>query len=194
MSRQVPLLSLAVMAALITLSGCQPQMQFYFHEDGDMSHYKGMATEIEYPDLDQCRSPEVDGTLHPYSLGNRDAKEPTDLRLEEAIHIALSNNKVMRTIGGSVQTPPDFIARNPELSPTIWDPAIVESNPRVGVEWALAAFDAQWHSVVQWQKFNEPRNTTAALGTLFAPPGDLPRRSIEPQQFVAGGHDQPVVQ
>jgi outer membrane protein TolC len=167
MSRQVSLLSLALTATLITLSGCQPQMPFYVHENGDMSHYKGMATEIEYPDLDQCRSPEVDGTLHPYSLGNRDAKEPTDLRLEEAIHIALTNNKVMRSIGGQVQTPPDFIARNPELSPTIWDPAITESNPRVGVEGALAAFDAQWHSVTKWEKFNEPRNTTAAISGIF---------------------------
>ena len=115
MSRQVPLLSVALTAALFTLSGCQPQQPFYFFEDGDMSHYKGMATEIEYPDLEQCQSPEVDGTGRPYSLGNQDAKEPTNLRLEEAIHIALSNNKVMRSIGGQIQGPPDFIARNPEL-------------------------------------------------------------------------------
>jgi outer membrane protein TolC len=167
MSRQIPLLSVVLTVTLVALTGCQPQQPFYFFENGDMAHYKGMATEVEYPDLQECSSPEVDGSIQPYSLRNRDAKEPTDLKLEEAIHIALTNNKVMRSIGGQVTAPPDFIARNPELVPTIWDPAIVESNPQAGVEAALSAFDAQLHSVAQWQKFNEPRNTTAAFDTIF---------------------------
>jgi hypothetical protein len=160
MTRRPHLLGIILSAALPIFIGCHPQQPFYFGEDGDLSHYKGVATEIEYPDTQNPISPEADQASHPFSLENRtDDLKPEDITLEEAIRIALSNNKVMRNIGGNVQAPPDFFSRNPEAAPTIWDPAIAESDPQRGVEAALAAFDAQWHSVAQWQNFHEPRNT-----------------------------------
>jgi hypothetical protein len=171
MSRHSPLLGLLLTVALLALTGCRPQQPFYFFEDGDLSHYKGVATEIEYPDTQLPTSAEADQAIRPYSLVNQtDDLKPEDITLEEAIRISLANNKVMRSIGGSIQGPPDFIARNPELSPTIWDPAIAESNPQTGVEAALSAFDAQLHSVAMWQRFREPRNvsTQGLSPDLFA--------------------------
>ncbi len=113
MRRQSPLPIVAVVAAgFIILAGCQPQQPFYFHEDKDLSHYKGMATEIEYPDVDSCTLSDVEGAIRPFSLQNNQPKEVWDLTLEEAIRNALTNNKIMRSIGGQVQGPPDFIARN----------------------------------------------------------------------------------
>ena len=41
------------------LTGCTPTQPFYFTDDGDMSHYKDVATEIEYPDVDTCASRQV---------------------------------------------------------------------------------------------------------------------------------------
>ena len=46
MSRPTPILSLLGWSFLL-LAGCHPQQPFYFNEKGDLSHYRGMATEIE---------------------------------------------------------------------------------------------------------------------------------------------------
>jgi len=171
MCRRPPHLGILVLLLAIGGSGCRPQQPFYLFEDGDLSHYKGMATEIEYPDLRQPPNPEAAGAAEPFTIdpAKREVKEIQGITLEEAIHTALKNNKVMRTIGGQVFGPPEFITRNPEVAPTIWDVALAESNPRAGVEAALAAFDAQFHSIVKWEKFREPRNfdTSGFRGQFF---------------------------
>ena len=70
MSRQSPLFIAAIAACFIILAGCQPQQPFYFHEDPELSHYKGVATEIEYPDVDSCTLGDVQGAIRPFSLQN----------------------------------------------------------------------------------------------------------------------------
>jgi outer membrane protein TolC len=159
MIRRPPLLGIVLAVVVAMFNGCQPQQPFYLHEDGDLSHYKAVATEIEYPDLQAPPNAEVEGAGRPYSLNNKECKETWDLALEEAVQIALVNNKVIRNIGGQVQGPPEFILRNAQGTPTIYDPALVESDPRSGVEGALAAFDAQFHSLAQWQRVHMPINT-----------------------------------
>ncbi len=60
MSRQTPFVGLVMAAVLVALTGCQPQQPFYLkHVDGDLAHYKGVATEIEYPDVDADRLADV---------------------------------------------------------------------------------------------------------------------------------------
>ena len=158
MSRQSPLLIAAIAACFIILAGCQPQQPFYFHEDPELSHYKGMATEIEYPDVDACTLGDVKGAIRPFSLQNNQPKEVWDLKLEDAIRYALTNNKIMRTIGGQVQGPPDFISRA-GIVPSIYDPALAESDPRSGVEAALSAFDTQFSLSSVWDKTDTPSIT-----------------------------------
>ena len=51
-------------------SGCAPQQPFYCREDGDLSHYLGVATDIEYPDVEESPSCEVQNTLPPLTLKN----------------------------------------------------------------------------------------------------------------------------
>lgn len=176
MSRQCLLLAAAVVAAVVVLSGCQPQQPFYFFEDGDLSHYLGVATEIEYPDLEQESLSEVDGALRPFSLENSEPKEIWDLTLEEAIHHGLANSKVMRSLGGMTLQMPDSLMRTPELISTVYDPAVVETDPRFGVEAALAAFDARFTSSLLWEKNDTPRNVgvlpgigTPGFGEFFVP-------------------------
>ena len=159
--------ALFVMLALL-LAGCQPQQPFYLKNvDDDQAYYRGVATEIEYPDLETEQLPDVTEALHPTSLQNREEQEIWNLSLEEAMRIALMNNRVMRNIGGQVQGPPDFIARNPELAPTIYDPAIAESNPRTGPEAALSAFDAQLSSSVTWNKIDTPNNVSPTYSFIY---------------------------
>ena len=61
--------------------------------------------------------------------------------MQEAVKVTLQNSRVMRTIGGQVVQPPALLSQAPDSFPTVYDPAIAESNPRIGVEAALAAFD-----------------------------------------------------
>lgn len=160
MSRRIPLFGMVPLGVLVLLVGCRPQEPFYLKKvDNDLAYYKGEATEIEYPDVETERLGDVTNAKRPFSLTNNDPKKMWNLTLEEAMRMALTNNKVMRNIGGQIQGSPDFILRNPEVAPTIYDPALAESNPRTGPEAALAAFDAQWSTSLMWQRLDTPVNT-----------------------------------
>ena len=47
---------------------------------------------------------------------------------------------------------------NPDLTPTVYDPALVETDPFRGVESALAQFDVQLSSSLTWERQNQPQN------------------------------------
>jgi outer membrane protein TolC len=59
-----------------------------------------------------------------------------NVTLQETVQIALAESPVIRDLGGAV-------LRTPANIETQWDPAVVETDPRFGVEAALSAFDAQ---------------------------------------------------
>lgn len=148
--------------------GCMPSRPFYFFEDGDLSHYKGVATEIEYPDVQQASLAEVEQAAAPLTLANSEAHEIWDLTLEETMRIALTNSKVMRTLGGQVPvfnaqagqsfSPPSQLTAAPQSVQTVYEPALVESDPRFGTEAALAAFDTQFSTGLFWEKNDRPVN------------------------------------
>ncbi|MBX7167401.1 MAG: TolC family protein [Pirellulales bacterium] len=169
MSRQVQRNVAWLLVTVAFLTGCHPVQPAYLFEDGDLSHYKGVATEIEYPDDHTCTLAEVEGALPPLTLSNADAREIWDLRLEEAIQITLANSKVVRTINGRSDLPSDVLLRLADSSVTVYGPALVETNPIRGVEAALSAFDAQLRSNVTWQRNDRPVNIGGVGGLLFAP-------------------------
>ncbi len=74
--------------------------------------------------------------------------------------MALSNSTVIRSLGGSV-------VQAPAGSPTIFQPALVETDPRSSVEAALSAFDAQLASSVSWNQIDRAINQT--FSGLFLP-------------------------
>jgi outer membrane protein TolC len=177
MSRLVQHLS-SVLATLgvLLLSGCTPSQPFYFNDDGNMSHYKDVATEIEYPDVDTCGLAEVDLTHSPLTAEQIEQLQPWDLSLEECVQIALANSKVVRQLrvgeGMNGTEAPDRLIRsatNGDALPTVYNPALQESDPAFGVEAALSAFDAQWANTVQWQKLEQPQNVRSniVLNQLF---------------------------
>lgn len=170
MNRQLHKIWAVLTCAMMVATGCTPSQPFYFFEDGDLSHYRGVATEIEYADVETQRLADVDGALAPFSLKNSQPREIWDLTLQEAVKVTLQNSRVMRTIGGQVVQPPALLSQAPDSFPTVYDPAIAESNPRIGVEAALAAFDAQLASSMMWAKNDRPVNVTGFFGqAIFAP-------------------------
>jgi len=151
------------------ITGCHPQQPFYLHEDGDLLHYLDVATQIEYPDVCTTPLPEVSEAVPPLALDNLNIAEYWDLSLEEAVQTALANAKVMRSLGGRyvssafnnrAQTgeAPDAITQGPDAARTVYDPAITETTPFTGVEYALSAFDAQWSTNLLYAKNDHQQN------------------------------------
>ena len=77
--------------------------------------------------------------------------------------IALQNGKVLRTIGGQVQGPPAFLTANPTAAPTIYDPAIVETDARFGIAAGESLFDPTWTTDFFWEQNHEPRNVNQVV-------------------------------
>lgn len=178
MSRRPPysaVLTAWALMGLMGLCGCHPQQPFYFHEDGDLSHYLDAATDIDYPDVEEATLPDAEGAIRPFSLENADPEEVWDLTLEEVLHIALANSKVIRLTGGQVSSmrgkvSQDFLTRLQGQGPTVYDVAATETNPRFGPEAALSAFDTQLSSSVSWEKNDSPRNPLVFPGSEFVFP------------------------
>jgi outer membrane protein TolC len=188
MNRQYRKLLSLVLSAVVLVTGCQPMQPFFFREDGDLSHYLDVATDIDYPDVEEPRLDEVNCARPPLTLKNIDDYETWDLSLQEIMRITLCNSQVMRQLGVRVllnpleTTSPETLSRtivNTVQPSTTYDPAIVESGygaptgitlgeaGGTGVEAALAAFDAQLDSSVMWNKNHRPQNRTE--NTLFPP-------------------------
>lgn len=190
----------AYVVILITMttlfSGCHPTQPFYFHNDGDLSHYIDRATNIEHPDFDQPHLAEVDNAMPPFVVSNPDVQEMWDISLEQCVGIALHNSKVIRNAGsiqGNFGFSDALIERVPQLN-TVFDSAIVESqtggqtrpvgqtgnvqtpnggidrasNP-IGVEDALSEFDAQPFVSSSFNKTDRPQNFTGVIAQSFQP-------------------------
>ncbi|MCA9100706.1 MAG: TolC family protein [Planctomycetales bacterium] len=169
MSRSMKTFWVAITCCQLLITGCQPAQPLYLFEDGDMSYYKDVAQDIEYPDVESQRLADVDGALPPLTLDNPNPTEFWDLSLEEAVQSALHNSKVMRTIGGTVLREPNGLRRFPDAAQTVYDPALVESNPRQGIEAALSAFDARFSTSVFWERNERPVNVAGGFAQFVAP-------------------------
>ncbi len=158
------------------LTGCQPQQPRFIHSRGDaQSQYLDEQTRIEYPNECVPSLDDVTNALEPLTLDNPDPKEEWLLTLDEVRQMALENSKVLRQLSGvnfsasGVNGTPTLLLSSPNAAMTVWDPAIVESNPTAGVQAALSAFDAIWTTNVSWQKADVARNYVnsyqASVGT-----------------------------
>ncbi|HEY2762181.1 MAG TPA: TolC family protein, partial [Pirellulales bacterium] len=167
--RRVIGLAILLTGALMS-TGCSPTQPFFFFEnDKDLSHYVGMATNIEYPDVKTCSLQEVDSPPPPLTISNAKFDEAWDLCLADAVKIALENGKVMKTLGvrtfstpniarTNVGAPVESLVDQPAGAITVYEPALFESDPIFGPEGALSAFDTQFVASAFWDKHDEPEN------------------------------------
>ena len=177
MPRTARQLWVALTSISLLTSGCAPQQPFYFFEDGDLSHYVGAIQKLEYPDSCEAPLDEASGTTEPLTLSNARFDQIWELSLEEAIRTALENGKVLRNLGGRFQSfggprpqtgePAVSLLTNPQVTPSIYDPAIAETDPFRGVESALSLFDAQVSSSLTWDRINRPQNFQPSVNIIF---------------------------
>jgi outer membrane protein TolC len=131
---------LLVGAMLTTVGGCAKHNEMKF-ADSTFEHYKRLATDMKFADV---HAPAAPPTEVPLSLATA-PREFWDLPLEEAIQLSLQNSQVMRDLGG-------LVLRSPQTVRSVQLPAIVELDPRFGVEAALSEFDANFAARTSWEK------------------------------------------
>ncbi len=149
--------AMSVTAAALTLSGCSWQKKPEWtapttEAEADQVRYKYAGINVENPDVETPVDFDTASTVGPVSI-EAENREYWDLRLEEAVELALQNSKVLRDLGG-------LILRTPATLRTVQDPAIQETDPRFGVEAALSAFDAQLTTSLFHEKNDRALNNT----------------------------------
>jgi hypothetical protein len=120
----------------------------------DNAHYQNLAKQIEIPDTPTPSEDLLAATPAPRSLVNLDSEEYLDLSLEETIHLALANSSILRDLGGTM-------LRTPDATKSRFDSSVVETDPRVGIESALSAFDAAFTTNMSYE------NNDRALNNVF---------------------------
>lgn len=141
-------------AASLAPSGCfwTRSSNFEAHIPGDA--YEKVASEIEYPAQSDCTLASADESIDspaPWTINSDTPPEYWDVTLEQVIQMTLANSQVLRDIGGAV-------VRSPATTRTTWDAAIVETDPRFGVEAALSEFDAKFLASSYWEKNDRALN------------------------------------
>lgn len=133
---------LAPLLALAALAGCGKSTPLV--APGELLHYQSVATELEMPNLNACPDDPALATASPETINENGPIQYWDMKLSDAMHIALVRSKVMHDLGGAE-------LRNPDSIRTISDPAIIDTDPRFGVESALSDYDAVFNASVDSQ-------------------------------------------
>jgi hypothetical protein len=153
----------------IFASGCKHgSKDVTYIGDADLNYYRNSATQIAYPTVCQETPPQIQVTQPPRTLEARQKDEVWDLTLQETIQLALKNSEIIKSSGQFLNAGNSLYA-NPVNTPSVFDPAIQETNILFGsrgVEAALSDFDATWavstfygrNETYQNQLFNAPPN------------------------------------
>lgn len=177
-----------LLIAAVLFTGCNPRQPIYRRGDGQLANYLDKATELEFPDVEISPLAEVAQAHEPLTVQNNQFGSFWDLSLEEAIATSLLNNKLIRGYGtpglqeNRVAPGVDNLINSVNQAGTMYNAAIRETEPGVigtpgqinpagrelsntsldvnqGVEAALAEFDAQITSGLNWERLDRPRNT-----------------------------------
>lgn len=127
--------------------------------DPDAAYLHEQIREIEYPDAE---APSVAGALDtppPLTLSSGQVPPFRELSLQEAVQLALMHSTVLRDVGG-------LVLQSPASLQSTFNPAIVETDPRFGVEAALSDFDAQLAIGTFFEKNDRQFNSNLQGGGL----------------------------
>jgi outer membrane protein TolC len=180
MPARLKFIATAFLAIGLPLSGCRSGGPATF--DGDTAYLQTHVREIEYPDAQTPATPGALDTPRPWILTG----EPPPMRpitLQEAIQIALTHSTVLRDTGG-------LLLQSPGNIQTSLNPAIVETDPRFGIEGALSEFDAQLAATATFEKNDRQFNSIlqgGGPGGLFPFQQDLNVYTAEVRKRTAAG-------
>lgn len=129
---------------MVHFAGCAShQPQRLRLPGGDCAPCSPVLQRIEHPELydDGCDDVSSLYTGPPITLSTYDQIQYSEMTLDECVHLALQNSKVLSKLGG-------VVVNSPQGAATLMDQAIVETDPQASVEAALSAFDTQFSSAI----------------------------------------------
>ena len=160
-------ISLTLVVAMLPGCSGRPKKVTYLGE-AELGYYKDHVMEIDHPTVDEPTPDVVATTKKPRKLGDRSKDEIWDMSLAEAIHLALVNNKILR-IRADFRTAGETLYTNPDVVPSVFDPAIRDSGVLFGgrgVEAALSAFDPIFNTQMLWGHNSAIQNNLFLSGGL----------------------------
>lgn len=168
--------------ALAVLAGCRLRVPDAALRDELLTHFHGVAEEVEYDDVNLPQVDTYGTSTLPFSVTGEPPTEADfwNLDLSDAIQIGLANSTVLRDLGGTVLQTPAQVR-------TILEPSIVESDPRFGVEAALSAFDAQFSSIGNIEKNDRAVNNELLTGGARLFQQDLAQFQTQISKHTATG-------
>ena len=137
-------LPIVVGMSLLVIIGCSAQRKASLEYEPICQPCSDVYQRIEIPAIDECdcgddctcgSNDPLLASLPPVTISNFQEQEAWELTVDECVHLALNNSKVMQKLGGVVTS-------TPSVATTLYDQAINETSG-TGVEAALSAFDAQ---------------------------------------------------
>lgn len=126
--------------------GCRNSKPVSYLGDADLNYYKDKTTAVEYANVDQPTSEQVINSQRPHTVRDRSHDEVWELTLLQAVHLAVQNNKIIRTRANN-----QVLLQTPTTVPSVYDTALKETGflfGNRGVEAALADFDATFSTAL----------------------------------------------
>jgi outer membrane protein TolC len=154
---------------LLFFAGCSTaEKSLTYIGQSELRDYQDHELRLEQPVEEARFGDPALGTMRPHTIRDRTHDEVWDMSLAEAIHLALVNNRVARTRNDFL-SPGNSILNNPDGVLSVYDPAIRDTGVLFGargVESALAAFDTQWNTSMQWGSNSAFQNNSFLAGGL----------------------------
>ena len=158
MKRTAAWISALASIALISLFGCVARQSTpQGLAEADLNHFRMLATEVEYPDVDAPCNPEELASGAPITIEQLGEVGYWPLGLQEAVQVGLANSQVLRDLGG-------LVVSSPQSVQSVQSPMIIETDPRFGVEAALSAFDASFAARTLFEQTDRPLNNFLFAG------------------------------
>ena len=182
-----------LLCAAVALSGCHGgEKKITYLGDAELNYYRDYATSIAYPHHEEPPNANALITQPPRRVSFEHKDNIWDLPLVEAIHTALQNSQVLRE-RDQFLSPRNLLLINPDVSGSVYDPAIQSTDVLLGtrgVEAALADFDAQFSTGMTWGRSEQVQNNLFNAGlapgaTLVEDTGNFTSRIDK--QFAYGG-------
>lgn len=162
------LISLTLIGAMLPgCSGPAKKLTYIVDESGP-ADYMDHVMEIDHPAVDEPTPDVVAATRKPRKIGDRSKDEIWDLSLDETIHLALINSRILR-VRGDFRVAGANLYSNPDGVPSIYDPGIRDSGVLFGgrgVEAALSAFDPTFSTNMVWGTNQTIQNNVLLSGGL----------------------------
>ena len=159
----------------VAVSGCvESQKPLTYFGEAELNYYVDKATEISHSEVVSETASELQSSGPPHTISDLSVAQDQirDLTLDEAFRVAMSNNRVLKTVGQFDSQYASGLLSQTRALQTVFDIAIQESTVsadptgrgRRGVEDALSDFDATFTNQLLFGRSEQLQNNANSSG------------------------------